>query len=221
MTDPLILTGHKPVAQGLQRAVYLHPTDETKLVKVLLSQPETQKRSGFGNWAERTFPSVRYRQVRKEHLEYQRIVRSNPQLDFHPPIGRIYGFVETDLGMGSLSEKVVDETGGLAVTLQALLEDPPLDATFLKLLNTTITRLYDLNIRAGDLKPRNFVFGQRYSAEKLGATECVLIDGFGDIHAIPIRSLSRWTNHIGLDDSCRRMARRGLVWDAKARQFST
>ncbi len=220
MVQPLSLEGHTPVAQGLQRAVYLHPTDDTKLIKVLLPQPETHNRSAFGNWAERTFPSLRSRHVRKEYLEYLRVMLANQAPEFQPPISHMYGFVATDQGLGCLTEKVVGEADHLAVTLQQLLNENQLTNAHLDMLNTTITRLYDLNIRASDLKPRNFVFGKRHEAGTLGAVKCVMIDGFGDIHAIPVRSMSRWTNHIGLDDSCNRMARGSLVWNAKARQFS-
>ncbi len=220
MARPLSLNGQDPVAQGLQRAVYLHPDDDTKLIKVLLPQAETHNRSVFGNWAESTFPSLRSRHVRKEYLEYLRVMLANQAPEFQPPISHMYGFVATDRGLGCLTEKVMGETGGLAVTLRQLLVENRLSDAHLELLNTTVTRLYDLNIRASDLKTRNFVFGKRFQAGSLGPMECVLIDGFGDIHAIPVRSMGRWPNRLGLDDSCKRMAaRHGLIFDIRQRQF--
>ncbi len=55
----------------------------------------------------------------------------------------------------------------------------------------------------------------------MGPRECVLVDGFGDIHAIPLRSLSDWTNRLGLDDSCARLARNAkLDWDKTSRLFT-
>ena len=220
MAQPLSLKDQTPVAKGLQRAIYTHPNDPTKLIKVLLPDPETHNRSGFGNLAERMFPTLRARHIRKEYLEYLRVMLANPAPDFQPPISHMYGFVSTDLGLGCLTEKICDAQGHLAVTLRRLLDQGSLSDDHLSLLNDTVTRLYDLNIRASDLKPRNFVFGHRFEGSQQGPETCVLIDGFGDIHAVPVRSLSRWTNHIGLDDSCSRMARGALVWRAKARQFA-
>ena len=71
------------------------------------------------------------------------------------------------------------------------------------------------------MNPNNFVFGQRDNGTGPGPEECGLVDGFGDIHAIPVRSMARWSNRMGLDDSCKRLAHNaGLRWDPKARQFA-
>ena len=76
-------------------------------------------------------------------------------------------------------------------------------------------------VAASDLNAKNFVIGHRHSNGNLGARECVLVDGFGDIHAIPMRSFSKWTNRIGLDDSRARLARNmKLYWDADTRQIT-
>jgi len=89
------------------------------------------------------------------------------------------------------------------------------------MLNDTVHRIYANDIRASDMNPNNFVFGQRDNGTGPGPEECVLVDGFGDIHAIPVRSMARWSNRMGLDDSCKRLARNtGLRWDPKARQFA-
>lgn len=221
MTDAVTLKKKFKVASGKQRSVYLHPTDESKLIKVLRRNASTTGRSRFNLLTENWFPNLRLRNIRKEYLEYLRVMLSNQQPDFQPPISHMYGFVSTSKGLGCLTEKIVGEDGRLADTLRTLLTEDRFSNKHLELFNQTVERLYQLNIRASDLTPRNFVFGHRLQGGTLGPLECVVVDGFGDIYAIPIRSLSRWTNNIGLDDSFKRLARnRPIVWNRNTRQFS-
>ncbi|MEL6839574.1 MAG: YrbL family protein [Pseudomonadota bacterium] len=217
MTKMLILKETDLVARGMQREIYLHPTDPGKLVKVLRAHPETAARSGFGNFMEKHFPMTRVRHIRKEYTEYLRLMLSNQDPAFRPPITHMYGFAPTQLGLGCVTERVTTKQGGLAKTLHALVQNGGVTPRNLDLLNDTINRLYQCNIRASDLTAKNLVFGRRDGGPK----ECVLVDGFGDIHAIPVRSMAGWSNRLGLDDSCKRLAQRtGLSWNNKTREFS-
>ena len=129
----------------------------------------------------------------------------------------MYGFVSTNIGLGCVTEKVTTKDGTLAPTLAQLLSEGTFTDRHLDCFNETIQRLYALDIRASDLSAHNLVFGHRDD----GPVECVLIDGFGDIHAIPVRSMARWSNALGLDDSFKRLVRnKPLAWDPKQRQVS-
>ena len=215
--QPLLKLSHlTPVAEGSQRVIYVHPTDPTKLIKVLKPLADTKRRAKLATFTERHFPSIRTRWTRKEYGEYLRMMLRIGPTDI-PPITHMYGFVQTDVGLGCISENVTD--GGLGQTLHTAKDS--LSAADLALFNDTIARLYRFGIRAGDMTARNFVFGHRDYAGQQGPRECVLVDGFGDIHAIPVRSINDWCNALGLDDSCKRLAAKtGLRWDAKQRQFS-
>lgn len=214
---PLLSLSHlTPVAEGSQRTIYIHPTDPTKLIKVLKPIPDTARRSPLATFTERHFPRIRTRWTRKEYTEYLRMMLRLASGDA-PPITHMFGFVQTDIGLGCISEHVQDNGPGR--TLHALKDT--LTSDDLVLFNDTIARLYRFDIRAGDMTARNFVFGHRDYGGTKGPRECVLVDGFGDIHAIPIRSLSRWTNRLGLDDSCKRLAcKTGLQWEQNQRKFS-
>ena len=221
MTTALHILPIHLVASGVQRAVYLHPTDKTKLIKVMKRAADMPLRRNFNGVIDRWFPSTRLRQIRKEYSEYLRIMLQHPEPDFHAPMSHMYGFVSTDLGLGCLTERVMNPDGSLGPTLDALVKGDKLNDTHIALLNDTMTRLYKNNIRASDMNPKNFVFGHRDSGSGLEPLECVLVDGFGDIHAIPVRSMASWSNRLGLDDSCKRLANNtGLTWDPKTRQFS-
>jgi hypothetical protein len=207
------------VASGSQRKVYRHPQDPAKLVKVFRKRPQTNGRSRLATWAEKALPTLRTRWARKEYGEYLRLMLSHTSRSMHPPITHMFGFVTTEKGLGCLTEAVADEDG-LGRTLSDFIKTDALTDADLALFNDAISRMYKYDIRAGDMTARNFVFGSRDSSGTMGPRECVLVDGFGDIHAIPVRSWGRWANGLGLDDSCKRLAARtGLQWDAKSRQF--
>ncbi len=218
MVHHLTLAGAEPLTEGTQRWVYAHPHDPTKLIKVLRPLALTKGRSKLATMTEKYIPAIRSRWARKEYQEYLRLMLGPSGGDLHPPISHMYGFVQTDKGLGCMTDAVMDG-GKLGKTLKDKAED--LDTDDLALFNDTIRRLYLYDIRAGDMTARNFVFGQRAINGTPGPRECVLVDGFGDIHAIPIRSAGRWFNRYGLDDSCKRLARKtGLRWDPQTRQFS-
>ncbi|MDX8346761.1 YrbL family protein [Cognatiyoonia sp. IB215446] len=217
MTQVLILEEVDLVARGMQRDIYLHPTDTTKLVKVLRKNPDTVGRSGFGNFMEKHFPMTRARHIRKEYTEYLRVMLSNREASFHIPITHMFGFAHTQFGLGCVTERVTTRSGALAKTLETLIRHEGITPRNLDLLNDTTKRLYQLDIRASDLTAKNLVFGRRNGGPK----ECVLVDGFGDIHAVPVRSMAGWSNRIGLDDSFKRLAQRThLSWNGKTRQFA-
>lgn len=221
MPGPLPLDPADLVANGVQRAVYLHPFDATKLIKVLRPAASQPRRNNFNGLMDRLLPATRLRQIRKEYAEYLRVMLANPAAGFHPPIAHMYGFIPTTEGLGCLTERIMQNDGSIGETLSAKIRQGSLTAAHVDLLNDTIGRIYAHYIRASDMNPNNFVFGQRDNGTGPGPEECVLVDGFGDIHAIPVRSMARWSNRIGLDDSCARLARNtGLVWDKRLRRFA-
>jgi hypothetical protein len=219
MVETLKLKKRYRRATGTQRKVYLHPRDPTRLVKVLRNQPRTTGRSKLATFTETRFKWLRFRWTRKEYQEYLRLMLGGWGPDLHPPIAHMYGFVMTSRGLGCLSDAVLED-GALGPTLRAKTADGTLAATDLALFNDTIRRLYLYDVRASDMTARNFVFGHRTYGGTPGPRECVLVDGFGDIHAIPIRSWGRVFNRLGLDDSCKRLAKStGLIWTPKTRTF--
>lgn len=221
MTTALTLLETDQVASGVQRAVYLHPHDKTKLVKVLKKPHDMPARSNFNGVMDRLFPSTRLRQIRKEYQEYLRVMLSHPDPEFDAPIVHMYGFATTNVGLGCITDRVMNADGSLGETIGAMAKSGTLTDADIDLLNDAIRRIYSYHIRASDMNPKNFVIGHRDNGSGMGPKECVLVDGFGDIHAIPVRSLAKWSNRIGLDDSCARLARNTqLQWDPKTRRLS-
>ncbi|WP_108815589.1 YrbL family protein [Loktanella sp. Alg231-35] len=217
----LTLNTADQIAAGVQRAVYLHPHDSTKLVKVLKQSHDMPTRRNFNGVMDRLAPSTRLRQVRKEYQEYLRVMLQHPEPDFHAPFSHMLGFATTNLGLGCITERVSEPDGSLGETIGKKAKSGALTDDDIGLLNDTISRIYRYNLRASDMNAKNFVIGHRDNGSGPGPRECVLVDGFGDIHAIPVRSMADWSNRMGLDGSCAKLARKTkLHWDNKARQFS-
>ena len=217
----LVLDPSKVLTSGVQRDVFFHPFDRYKLIKVLKPQAQLSRRNNFNGIFDRLFPSTRIRQIRKEYQEYLRIMLQHPEPQFHLPISHMFGFVTTNLGLGCLTERIADQDGALGKTLSKKVKSGTLTDDDVAALNTMIAEIFDNGIRAGDLNASNIVFGHRDFGNGPGEMECVLVDGFGDIHAVPVRSWGRSFNRLGLDDGCRRLAKRtGLRWDKSTRLFS-
>lgn len=149
------------VAQGMQRTVFLHPTDPHKLIKVLRDTPQTKGRSRFGNLAEKYLPHARTRHIREEYMEYLRLMLANQSPTFRPPITHMYGFEATQIGLGCITERVADTDGNISPTLHQMITDGTFDGTALEVFNDTVARIYRHDIRASDLIAKNFVFGHR------------------------------------------------------------
>ena len=84
------------------------------------------------------------------------------------------------------------------------------------LLDQFADRMCRHGIVAGDMTAANIARGQRG-----GVDQCVLLDGFGDIHASPFRSASARLNRIAMIRSFHKMAGRiGLGFDEARLRFS-
>jgi hypothetical protein len=211
----ITLTSTHLIASGVERHVYRHPDDPRKLLKILRPQEDQGRRFTFRDITTHLMPSVRLRLIRKEYNEYLRQQLKNIKHNHPLPIANLYGFTPTNLGLAMMCECISDGEGNVGQTLQHKANNQTLTQQDLLALNTLVTQFYDLNIRAGDLKPHNLVFGERGMGY-----ECVLVDGLGDIHAIPIRSWGKWFNHQGLNEAFQKAANRtGLIWVKPQRQF--
>ncbi|ROU03149.1 YrbL family protein [Histidinibacterium lentulum] len=212
---PLRLSGIPPVARGAERRVYLHPLHADRLLKVLDVRPP-RRRLSLRRLSRAVLSSVDLRSSRAEQAEQARAFLRAPDDAGAPPFSRSYGYVETDLGWALEVERITLGNRALGPTLRTLAEEKALDAPLIALLNDVVGRIDRWNLRASDLNPKNFVLGDRG-----GERQFVLVDGVGDIHAIPVRSWSDRLNRLANGHEFRRYASRlGLRWDDHRRSFA-
>ena len=227
MSDPadiLYLNPDDMITEGGERMVFAHPDDPSRLIKVVKPRyAEEFPGWSFGHITQRHIPAARIRSTVKQYEEYNRLMLGRLfDPDFKMPISHLYGFVKTNLGLGCLTERVTDENGANAPTLNRLLRLGQLTDDRLAALNDLISQLYEVSVCASDVQGSNFVYGHRHigGAGQVTSPQWVLIDGFGDRFAIPLRTYSRRVRTLGLDDAFqRKKTPKGLVWDKAARMF--
>lgn len=185
----LRLADAKPIAVGQLRAVYQHPLQRDELVKVIRPGMAEARLKRHGSWLKRLPRAQHYVGYLREIKEYVAARARAPERD--PPIARMIGVVDTDLGLGLVCEKVVDAEGALAPTLAAMYErargySPAINEA----LATFLEGLLACNVIVGDMHAWNIVYG----SDSRGGDRFVMIDGFGEKHAIPLSSMSRAMN---------------------------
>lgn len=215
------LSCETPVSQGIEREVYIDPSDHKRLIKILRPVEDLTLRWNVRGISVRLYSNIRTRDISKEYKEYLRLCISTISQTAHLPVAHMFGFVPTNKGMGCLTQRVFGEETPLAPTLRDLADSDAVGPRHIEALNSFASRIRDLNVRASDLKAHNVVFGHRYFGDEKAAFEAVLIDGFGDIHAIPVRTWSKWANRYALAEAMEKTAKRGgLTFDRKAWAFS-
>ena len=209
------------VAEGVERQIFVHPDDPTRLIKITKSkQSKAYKRWTFGDLTKRYFPSTRIRSIAKQHEEFLRLsLKSIYDAGTLPPIAHYYGFAQTNLGLGEVTERITNAAGENAPTLKDIHQT---DAFDLDALNAFVNALYEASVCVSDLNPGNIVYGFRHTGPTGEDPEqkWVLVDGIGDRFAVPIRTLSTATRRFSIDDAFKRSKKLpGLTWNAKKRQF--
>ena len=132
------------------------------------------------------------------------------------PIPNLYGFCDSDIGPVLAVERITRPGEALGRTLKSIAAEESLSPDMIALLDQFAERMFRHRIVAGDMTAANIVLGQRGDA-----LQFVLIDGFGDIHAVPFRSASTRLNRIAMIRSFRKMAGRiGLEFDPARLRFS-
>ncbi|WP_102959906.1 YrbL family protein [Mangrovicella endophytica] len=183
----IILKGRQPAASGGINDVYLHPNDDSLLIKVTRDHAVARaaKKSAFFYGPER-----RYRHLKN----FLRPLREQVALRAATGCGSAHletliGLTETDLGIG-LIVKAETRDGRLAPTLDGLLKSSTFDAAMREELDRFCAWVVESPIVLNDLRARNLV----YVDDPSGGGRFVMIDGYGETGAIPMKSWLGWLN---------------------------
>lgn len=225
---PLRLADMAPVAKGQDRLVYDHPDHPGLLFKApkslhaALALPEgapiRMEAGDLGNFRRlmlKLAPRTLWHPFYRESDCYL-TARLGGTPASALPIPSLYGFCDSDIGPVLAVERIALPGERLGRTLKSIAAQGPLDPEMIALLDHFARRIFDQRIIAGDMTAANIVLGQRGAARQL-----VLIDGFGDIHALPFRSLSARLNRRAMIRSFHKMAGRiGLRFDETRLAFT-
>lgn len=209
----LQLRGREPLARGLVRDVHAHPLRDDALVKVLRADAVERRMRGLRGWLRGLARARQYTVYRRELVEYLALRAQDAPV---APIARVFGLVETDLGLGQVVERLRGGDGALAPTLEALVKRHG-DVDWIR---DGVAGLFDAVLRHGvilsDMNVGNIVHGTGVD----GIARFALIDGFGEKNALPLCSMSRaYRSHVTrrlrrrLELQVARLVATGSAWD--------
>lgn len=217
----LTLSNQTCFAKGGERAIYLDPRNAERLIKVLLPSSVQNKGGPVRSIFTRFTPNFhRSFLLRQENQEYLRLMLKNLDGKNHLPLAHLYGFVETDLGLGFVTQRIHGENMGTAPTWRAKAKAGEVEQRDIDALSDFCRRMLRYGVRSSDLTASNVVLGYRTTDGVIGPYEAVLIDGFGDTHVIPVRTWSKRVNKISLIKRFNRLgAKTGVVWNSESKKF--
>lgn len=205
------LTGARPIAAGGKRDIYLHPTDDSLVIKVI-SDRRQAKQNARGPWERLRKPRYEWEFIREIKTVYRASLLR--QADEKLPIIESSGLVQTTKGLGLTTQKITDANGGLAPKLSSFLDRDDFADVYLPRLNTFVRDIFRFRIIASDLNCNNIVYSP-------AETRFVAIDGFGSRTLIPIMVWSRAANARQLNAMLEKKIanRTRLKWNKEARRF--
>lgn len=113
------LSDREPFAKGGNRLCFVHPDDPGKCIKVLLPGILAKRRGKAPAW-KAWFPKRHFDDNQREYSAYQKLERRNQQVLWRH-IPKCFGWCETDLGRGLVTELIRDRDGGIAQNLRKYL----------------------------------------------------------------------------------------------------
>lgn len=207
-----------PLARGGKRIVFAHPDAPALLVKVIRpdARLENPKKP---SWRKRLF--WRFRRFKhynafKREVDELIAAYANSGNDRPPSFfQRFYGFLETDLGLGSVTRAELDQDGNYAPTLAELVWQGRFTAPVRNDLNRFIDQFLRHNVVACDFHEGNLV----HAWDETHGSHFVIIDGLGDKNLVPLCTLfPRFNRHYKRRRICRMKKRLELLAKRRERE---
>lgn len=184
----LLFQNQTPIAQGRMRAVYVHPNDSSLLVKVIRPEVIDQRWGSGKPWYKAHRRFMQYISYMREIAEY---VAMYARYDMSLPFAqKVCGLVETDMGLGLVTEALRTEAGEIAPSLGSLLRDHLVTDEVRGALEQFIEQVMTSEVIIADLHPGNIV----YAHFPNGGSRFVMIDGLGLSNILPLKSVFPFLN---------------------------
>ncbi|MDX1483221.1 MAG: YrbL family protein [Alphaproteobacteria bacterium] len=184
--DPiLVIDKEKFLGRGSFRAVYLHPQDPGKVLKVFHGGPSAETgRARRGFKALRT--SKKFDQNRQDYAQHRRLERKGLLTSC---VYGMYGIVETDMGPALVAEYVRNGDGRSSPTLWDYVSAHGIDAVR-PLIEELFETLARHHVVLREPHHKNIVVREKQD----GSVDLVVIDGLGDPNIVPFATLSKHLN---------------------------
>ncbi len=191
-SDPFEVLDLKPLAiaaAGSERDVYLHPTDNSLLIKIINGVRSSQFRRKRA-WYKRFHRDDAHRVFIAETVEYIATTARQGANMGNVLMARIFGLVLTSKGLGLVVERIVDAHGNLAPTLKEVVAQQGFPPELRYRVHEFIMALIDAHVIFNDVSASNIVLGFNAS----GQEGLYLVDGYGSKQLLPVYSWSKALN---------------------------
>ncbi|OUS08846.1 hypothetical protein A9Q96_00430 [Rhodobacterales bacterium 52_120_T64] len=168
------------MGEGSGRMVFAHPDNRDALVKIFKPRKNTGK-------SFRSLRPVRLRfgLFKAAYKEYEEYIAALARLGHLPTcIPAFWGFVETNLGIGMVVERIDDADGNVAPNLFNYIQNHGLSNDLLTQTNVLVDELVEAGIASSDFRARNIVVG----VGEGGSIRLILVDGIAENTLIKIKS---------------------------------
>lgn len=176
------------LAEGNTREIYQHPHANHLLIKVMRFHM-IDRRWGYRKYLMRR---SRYRYYQVFHREIETYLAIKAKNVEHPYwLRRIDGFVDTDLGLGMVVEKLTDRDGKLAPTLPRMIAEGRFTDEIrnqFEMLLQAVSKCEGVTIAR--LRPKDVVCAH----DPVRGYRLVLVDGLGDHVLVPLRKMFAFLN---------------------------
>lgn len=181
------LSDQRPIGRGSHREVYLHPTDNTFCLKVMIEDWKESGRRRRASWLSRVCRPKRYfhENLGELHFSKKQVARIGDRAENYLALSE--KMVETDKGRALKVQFIRDHDGAISLSLKAYL---------LKFGKTDELTVAIHNFWEGVLKHGLFLQGRPDNVlvkqQADGSCQLIAIDGFGLPHILP---LAKWFMH--------------------------
>ena len=181
LVEPIPLEPSLFIAEGSHRAIYHHPEQADKCLKIVKAGSLEKRRQRNKKWYKRLRKLSSFDETKKDLQAYRQFRKRNTDLSHIP---RFHGMVKTSLGPAMLLDLVTNEDGTPARSLASHLESTEkvriaaaLTALAAYLMESAIVvrdfSIYDVMVREG----------------RDGSLKLFIIDGLGGKELIPLSSI--------------------------------
>ena len=186
----LVINEENHIGTGSNRVVYVHPEDQTKILK-LFREDRTPAQRRSKRWYGRFRSLRRYDENMREFIQCSRVAKKADQP--LPCISQVFGFARTTGGRALVAEHVCNANGKTSENLKSYVQGKNI-TPILPLLDKFFEALANHHVVARDPHSQNILVREGDD----GSLELVLTDGFGDPHLIPYTSIFKGFNRLRL-----------------------
>lgn len=176
------------IAKGSHRAIYRHPENDEKCLKVVIKGSLEQRRKNNKKWYKRLRKLSTFDETYKDLQAYQKLGADKEKLKHIP---RFYGMVETSFGSAMFLDLIINEDGTPARSLASHLESGEDRGKLREALVELGKYLIDHAIAV-----RDFSIHDVMARESLdGEIKLFIVDGLGGSEFIPLSKIPHFARH--------------------------